>query len=150
MIAALARFARDRRGTVVVETAIVLPVLAILVLGGFEVSRIVARNSELQSAAAEASAIVLANPPGDSDEKNTIEAIVESSSGLAADKVTLITRYRCNANTSLVAAVASCATNDEISEYIEIRMRDSYTPIWTSFGVGRTIQYDITRRVQIS
>ena len=150
MIGTISRFARETRGTVVVETAIVLPVLAILVLGGFEVSRIVARNSELQSAAAEAAAVVLANPPGDNAEKATIESIVESSSGLASDKVTLTTKYRCNASATLVTLVTACASTDEISEYIEIRMVDSYTPIWTSFGVGRTINYDITRRVQIS
>lgn len=141
---------RDERGTVVVETALVLPVLAMLVLGGFEVSRIVARNSELQSAASEAAAIVLANPPGDSAERAKIEAVVESSTGLAASKVTLTSKYRCNANDSLVTAVTSCANNDEISEYIEIRMVDSYTPIWKDFGVGRTINFDITRRVQVS
>ncbi|WP_369025199.1 TadE/TadG family type IV pilus assembly protein [Qipengyuania sp. RANM35] len=150
MIAALIRLLRSDRGTVVIETAIVLPVLAILILGGFEVSRIVARNSELQSAAAEAAAVVLANPPGDASEKAKIEAIVESSAGLATNKVTLTTQYRCNASTTLVSASTACGTNDEISEYIEIRMLDSYTPIWTSFGVGRTIQYDITRRVQVS
>lgn len=145
----LARLLSETNGTVVVETAIVLPVLAMLVLGGFEVSRIVARNSELQSAASEAAAIVLANPPGDATERNTIKSIVESASG-SSTNVTLTPKYRCNADVNLVAAATACATTDEISEFLEIRMTDTYTPIWTGFGVGKPVKFDITRRVQVS
>lgn len=146
----LARLLSETNGTVVVETAIVLPVLAMLVLGGFEVSRIVARNSELQSAASEAAAIVLANPPGDTTERSTIESIVESASGLPSDNVTLTPKYRCNADVNLVTAATACATTDEISEFLEIHMTDTYTPIWTGFGVGKPVKFDITRRVQVS
>lgn len=140
----------DKAGSVVIETAFVLPVLATLAFGGFEVSRIVARNNELQAAAAEAAAVVMANAPDNQSDRDMIESIVEASTGLATDKVTLSQRFRCNADTSLVASVASCATGAEISEFIEIRMRDTYTPVWTSFGVGNPINFDITRRVQVS
>ncbi|QKG71619.1 TadE/TadG family type IV pilus assembly protein [Erythrobacter mangrovi] len=150
MIARFRTLIRDRRGSVVIETAFVLPVLATLAFGGFEVSRIVARNNELQAAAAEAATVVMANPPEDQTDRDTIEAIVEASTGLATDKITMRQRFRCNADTLLVAAAASCATGAEISEFIEIRMQDSYTPIWTSFGIGNTINFDITRRVQVS
>jgi Flp pilus assembly protein TadG len=150
MIARLSDLTRDTRGTTVIETAFVLPVLATLAFGGFEVSRIVARNNELQAAAAEAAAVVIANPPENQSDRDTIELIVEASTGLAANKVTLTRRFRCNADTTLVAAAASCATNAEISEFLEIRMQDSYTPTWTDFGIGNTINFDITRRVQVS
>ena len=45
--ALLARLRHDASGAAIVETAVVVPVLAILSLGGFEVSNIVARQSEL-------------------------------------------------------------------------------------------------------
>ena len=52
----LATLLRDTRGAMLIETAIVAPVLVLMSLGAFQVSTMVARQSELQSAVAEASA----------------------------------------------------------------------------------------------
>lgn len=138
------------RGSVAIETAFVVPVLAMLALGGFETSRIIARGNELQSAMSEAAAVVIANPPETVSDRNTIEAIVETSTGLAANKVSLSRRFRCNDDATLAAAVTSCTTGAEISEFLRINITDSYTPIWTTFGVGQAINFNITRNVQVS
>ena len=51
----LARLCLDTRGTAVIETAIIAPVLICMALGGFEVSNMVARQHDLQNGAARAS-----------------------------------------------------------------------------------------------
>nr|WP_282098846.1 TadE family protein [Qipengyuania sphaerica] len=147
----IARVRKDEEGSVVIETAFVLPVLLILGLGGFEVSRLVSRNNELQIAVAEAAAVVLASLPEDQADIDQLEDIIEASSGLADSNVTLAKKYRCNADSSLVANVSSCTDPTAvISEFIEITISDWYTPIWTDFGIGDQVNYDFTRRVQIS
>lgn len=142
--------AREERGAVLIETAFIVPILAVLTLGGFEASMIVSRHLELQSAAAEASAIMLARVPDEQSERDTLKQVIERSTGLAADKITLSVRYRCNTDTSTVTAASSCPADAVISEYIELRIQDTYTPVWTGFGFGDPIDYDLTRRVQIA
>ena len=51
---------RDGRGSMAIETALIAPALAALALGAFDASMLVAREQHLQSAANEASEIVLA------------------------------------------------------------------------------------------
>ena len=63
---------RDARGSMAIETAIVAPVLAMLSVGGFEVSAMVARQTELQSAASEAEGIALAASPDDAGKLATL------------------------------------------------------------------------------
>lgn len=142
--------ARNEDGSVVIETAFVVPVLVIMALGGFEASRIVSRHNELQIAVAEAAAVVLANVPEDQSEFDQIETIIETSTGLPSGKVVLTKKYRCNADASLVDTVADCATGAVISEIVQINIWDQYQPIWTEFGIGETVSYNIRRRVQIS
>lgn len=146
----LSRVCRDCGGSVVIETAFVVPILAVLAMGGFEASRIVSRQVELQTAASEAAAIVLANPPDEAAERSTIESVIESSTELATNKVTLALKYRCGSATTLVDTSEECAQTDVISEFVLVTMNDSYTPIWTGFGFGETLNFRVRRRVQIS
>lgn len=146
----LGSFRKNEAGSVVIETAIVVPVLAIMAFGSFEASRIVSRHNELQVAVAEAAAIVLANVPDEQSELDTVEQVIETSTGLPADKVQLEIRYRCNSDASLTTDITTCPTGAVISEFIHINIWDTYDPIWKDFGIGETVSYDIRRRVQIS
>ena len=146
----MARLSRNEDGSMVVETAIVLPTLVMMALGGFEASQIVSRENELQLAVAEGAAIVLATIPEEQSELDVIEDIIEQSAGLPDGKVRLEKRYRCNADASLTTDVNSCATGAVISEFIHLNVWDTYTPIWTNFGIGGDVDYDIRRRIQIS
>lgn len=141
---------RDEKGSVVIETAFVVPILVIMALGGFEASRIISRHSELQGAVAEAAAVVLANTPEEQSEYDQIELIIENSTGLPSGKVVLTKKYRCNSDASLVDDITNCATGAVISEIVQINIWDQYEPIWTTFGIGKTVSYNIRRRVQIS
>ena len=145
-----ARMRRDENGSVVVETAIVLPVLIMMMLGGFEASRIVSRENELQIAIAEAAEIVLATIPEDQEDLDAIEDIIESSAGLPDGGVQLKRKFRCDVTAALVDDVTSCGADAVISEFIHLNIYASYEPTWTSFGIGGTVPYRIRRRIQIS
>ena len=143
---------RDEAGSMVIESAFVIPILVILSLGGFEASRIVSRNTELQSAVAEAGAVVLAAAPDTADKRATVKSIIAASTGLAStpDKVTLTVKFRCNDDTALKDSATECGTGVVVSEYVRINITDSYTPMWTQFGLGSTINYSVSRMVQIA
>ena len=72
----------DNEGAMVIESAFVLPILILMCLGGFEVSQMVAQNTEAQTALAEATAVTLATTPDTQDDIDTIEDIVEAEVSL--------------------------------------------------------------------
>lgn len=136
----------DAAGTMAIETAIVAPILVLMSLGSFQVSTIVARQTELESAAAEGSAIALASPPDNAAKRTTLQQVIMTSTNLAASQVTVSEVYRCNSATTYVTATTSCTTG-VLSKYIKLYITDTYTPSWTSYGVGSPINYRVTRYV---
>lgn len=158
-------FGRDTRGTMAIETAFLAPVLVTLSIGGFEASQMIARHGELQSAAAEASSIVQASPPETDEERAVVEDVIEASTGLADNKVTLEFVYRCGVEENYANSRLTCLgddaidgdeideggyTTEEISTFIRIRVKDKYTPQWVEFGIGEPVEYDVERTVQVS
>lgn len=154
MLASLLRaVARDRRGTMAIETAFVIPILATMCLGGFEVSQLVARNTELQTALAEAAAISLARQPQTQEEIDIIIGVVAVSTGLDPDpdagEIVMLPKYRCSTG-PLIDSSAACDPDEPISSYLQLTVKDSYDPMWTEFGIGETVQFSKTRMLQIS
>ena len=140
---------RDARGSMAIETAIVAPVLAMLSVGGFEVSAMVARQTELQSAASEAEGIALAAKPDDAAKLQTLKNVIMASTGLGTGNVTVTNTYRCGDSTVMVSSPTVCSTGEVAWTYVQIQLTDSYTPTWQSWGLGSTMNYNITRRVMI-
>lgn len=149
-LASIRRFLHDTHGSMAIETAVIAPMLVLLSVGGFEASTMVARQSELQSAAAEATSIVLATTPESQEEINAIADVIETSSGLDEESVTLSLVYRCGTASTMTSNTDSCANAELLSTYIRIQMTDSYTPQWTHFGFGHALDYSVDRTVQIS
>jgi Flp pilus assembly protein TadG len=150
-IAAIAtRLRRDRRGTAVIETAIVAPVLLCLALGGYDVSRMVARQHELQAGAADAEQIVMAAASGTATDANTMKAVLANTRGIPNDDSHILVQkmYRCGTSGSLSATV--CSSGSWQSTYVQVTFLDTYTPMWTDFGVGSPLNYQVQRLVQIS
>lgn len=141
---------RDSRGTMAIETAFVAPVLIIMALGGFETSIMVARQTELRSAAAETVALALTADPGEAVDVGTIEDIIEASTGLDDDQVTVTTMYRCDSDADLIEDFHDCGADAVISTFLQIDMTETYTPTWTEFGIGGPIDFDVERTVQVS
>lgn len=148
MIGAVNRILRDRRGTVVIETAIIAPVLILLAIGAFEASRMVSRQFELQYSIDEASQIALAAAPANATEQAVVEDVIEASTGLADANVALVPKYRCGTTATMVDDPASCGSNPYAS-FIRITLSDTYTPIWTQIAFGSPVTYSVVRTVQI-
>ena len=152
----LAKLPRDCRGTMVIETAIIAPLLIILSIGAFEISTIVARHSEVQSAAAEAVAIVMAATPENQVQIEQIEAVMENSTGIPEDDVTFAIKVRCGTEDTLTVRQdltpdpALCGDEDRQAWFLAISMTDRYNPVWTKFGVGEQLVYNVKRMVQLS
>jgi Flp pilus assembly protein TadG len=139
---------RDRRGTMAIETALVAPALAALALGSFDVSMMVTREQQLQSAANEATEIILAAAGGTGVSSTELDQILESSLGLP-DKISLAPLYRCGTS-AISSTMPTCATGEQLYTYIQITITDTYSPLWTSFGVGSDVNFNIQRTVQES
>ena len=148
--ALLGRLRASTHGSVVIETAIVAPVLVMLSLGTFDVSRMVARQHELQTGATDLEGIVLAVAKGNGTNEATIRTALSSSLKLPLNKVTVVKVYRCGSDTSTVAAISACPDPTNTSTYVKVTLSDSYTPIWTKFGVGGPLNYNLVRTVQVS
>lgn len=143
----LAALLRDGEGAMAIETALIAPVLLLLSLGGFQVSSLVARQTELQTAMAEAQAVALATDPDTSAKLTTIQQIVMASTSLPAANVVVTNAYRCNDTATYQDAITSCATGDKVSSYVKVEITDSYAPLWSKFGLKGTINLDQIRYI---
>ena len=147
----LARLLLDQSGAMAIETAIVAPILLVLSLGGVETGSMVARQSELQSAAAEALNIVQAAPPEDEDARDAIKAVLMASTGIDdEDDVGVEEIWRCGTEDEFERDQAADCAGTALSTYIEITLDETYEPTWTAFGIGSPITYHVVRQVQIS
>jgi len=140
-------FLRNTRGSMAIETAIVAPVLILMTLGTFEASTIVARQHELQTGAAEGEIIAMAAAQGALTNAAEIQTIIADSLDLPLEKVVVQRLYRCDANTNRVSAKSACGTDAVVTSYMQIKITDTYTPVWTQFGVGGPIDFEVDRMV---
>lgn len=150
MRSAIQTFWRNRKGSMAIETAIVAPVLVLMALGTFEVGSIVSRQHELQTAASEGELIALATASGATTDINTVKDIIKTSVDLTDSQIDITRFYRCNDSDVTVTNPDNCGTDDVISSYIRVDLTDTYTPVWTDFGVGSPITFDVERTVQLS
>lgn len=147
----LCRLRSDRRGSMAVETAIVAPVLVMMALGSFDVSRMVARQHELQSGISETEAIALAANMGAETDTSELKDIIKDSLDLTDNQVSVTKIYRCNDSSTLSKTNEECDhDNDVVSTYVRVQLTDSYAPIWTHLGIGGNFSYSLTRTVQLS
>jgi len=146
----LSRLSHASDGAMAIETAIVAPILLVLSLGGVEAGSMVARQSELQSAAAEALNIVQAAPPINPSQRTAIRDILKASTGITDNNnVTVTEIYRCGTGADFVNDEDDCGAA-AVSTYIRITLIDTYEPSWVAFGVGTEMNYRVVRTVQIS
>lgn len=148
--AMLGRLLRDIRASMAIETAIVAPTLIMMTLGAFEVSTMVARQQELQTAANEAAIIAVATNRGASVTPDQLAGIIRTSVNLTTSQLTVSQRFRCGTNTTLVTARSSCTTGQAVSTYMTIAITDTHEPLWHAYGIGRPINFSVQRTVQVS
>lgn len=142
-----ARLRTDSKGAVLIETAIVGPVLIIMSFGAFEVGSMVARYSELVGSVAEAQSMVLASEPDTQQERDQLEDLIADSTGLPVEKIAVEPVFRCNGAEDYVTEYASCSAGDRVSSLVKIQVADTYTPLWTKFGVSKPLEYQVDRYI---
>lgn len=155
------RFFNEDKGSMLIETAFVAPLLVGLTLGGVEVGSMYARQTQLQQIASNSMEIILTAAPKTEAEGATTLAQVRtyaaSASGLTATtsseptvgQVAVFKRYRCGNNSTRQATYGCSNTTQTISTFIVVYMRANYTPVWVNYGIGRTMEFNVRRSVQI-
>lgn len=147
--AALRALLGDVHGTMAIETAIVAPLLATMAFGAFDVSMMVSHEQKLQSAANEATEIVLAAANGSGIQSNDLKTLLESSLGLTDSQLQLDPEYRCGTG-DISTSMPTCATGTPVYTYVKLTITDTYSPSWTNFGIGSDVFFNIVRTVQTS
>ena len=150
MIRALQLLRRSQSGAVVIETAFVAPILALLGLGAFQVSQAVARQHELQTGADDAAALALAGWKDDIVQVAALKSVLKSTLDLTDAQITIDHKYRCGTTAAYVDAKTDCAAGTVVATYLRIKLTDTYTPEWAKFGFGNPINYNVTRTVVLS
>src|SRR5688572_7002108 len=111
------RLASSRDGTALIETAVLAPVIIMMAVGTFEASAMVARQSELQSTAEQATEIALAVVPDTADELAELKSILMESSGLSPHLIDIRLKYRCGSETTLSETLPSCS-EESLNTYV--------------------------------
>lgn len=148
MIRSLKRFARNDQGAIAIETAIVVPVLLLMALGGIDYGSMLARQIELQNAMAEASQIALAAAPTDAAAREAVKEVLQTSTGLDTDHVSILEKYRCGTTDAYVGDSDLCGT-DPYSRFIQIEIIEHYEPIWAKITDADDIDFKLVRWVQV-
>lgn len=144
----LRQLARNQRGAVLIETAIVAPVLILMSLGAFQVSEIVARQTELQEAAAQAASIAMAAAPDTAAKRTVLKNVIVAQTGLDESQVTITEKFRCGTASTYVDSASSCV-GVKVANFVLIQLDDAYNPIWSEFGVGGTLFFNVDRYVMV-
>ena len=150
MIRKFSRVFDNERGAVVIEAAIVAPVLALLGLGAFQVSQAVARQHELQTGADDAASMALAGWKNDLVQVAALKSVLKATLNLTDAQVTITNKYRCGTTAAYVDVKTACAAGSVVATYLRIALTDTYTPTWVQFGLGSPLNYNVTRTVVLS
>ena len=150
MIRKFSRVFGNERGAVVIEAAIVAPVLALLGLGAFQVSQAVARQHELQTGADDAASMALAGWKNDLVQVAALKSVLKATLNLTDAQVTITNKYRCGTTAAYVDVKTACAAGSVVATYLRIALTDTYTPTWVQFGIGSPLNYNVTRTVVLS
>lgn len=134
--------AADQRGVAAIELGMTLPILTMLSLGAFDVSRMIAQRIDYQQTTAEVASLAVARPP-QTDTTYLKDAAV-SASGLPASDVTVTTSLTCDGTVSN----SVCTSTQEQARYVTLTLNGQYVPLWTHFGVDQTVSMTVTRTVR--
>ena len=157
----------DARGSALIETAFVAPILILMSLGGVEIANMVKRQHELQNAASKAAEIMMAAHPEDEVALTTVmqqlAAAIQADTGLTtttlgsdidadetkSDIAYVMTRYRCGNATHFKKADSGCTDSPNAERFVVFLLRDKYTPVWNDYGLGDDLQFRVEKSVQI-
>lgn len=124
---AAARMVNDQRGNSLVEGALVLPMLLSLLLGGYELSRAIAIDLDLEQAAQSATSLALAKPPMHSGDTAYIAQAATAAAKGQASAVTVDAYKECNGQ-RMASVTSVCGGQYQEAYYVSVQVKGTYTP----------------------
>ena len=147
---ALTRLLRDRRGTAIVELALVAPLLATFVIGIVDISNAMGRKLLLEQAAQRGIEKIMQTTT-DTTVDETIVAEAAIAAGVEEDQVILDYWLECTAAGSAPVRkddydLDECSSTEREARYITLTVNDKYTPMFPVHFAG--IDADGTYHIQ--
>lgn len=137
-------FLRREDGVAAIEFCLVLPMLLLMTVGAYDVSRLIAARMDYQQALSEAAGLAMAQPPQDTND--TLINAVAAAASVPATSVTVTRETRCN---NVPVTTAACPNpSDERSRFFSITVRGSFRPMWTHFAIKTTVPITINRTIR--
>jgi hypothetical protein len=121
---------RDRRGNVLVEFALALPVIVLLLVGVFEYGSATARKMSLTSAAR--SGVEHALRGGDA---SAVAETVRRAAGGDAEQLSVTTSQFCECDGAAASCGTACESGSLQQGFMRVRVSEPFTPLLPSFGL---------------
>jgi Flp pilus assembly protein TadG len=122
----LLRNLRDDRGAVIVELAIVAPMIALLTVGIVDMSNGFSRKLKIEQAAQRSIEKIMNTSASDTIE-NTLAAEAADQADVPLDNVTVTYRLECD---GVVTDAEECGEDQQSSQWISVRVTDKYEPMF--------------------
>ena len=143
-----ARLKSDESGLAAVELALVLPFLVLLLAGLVDVSRMVSRNMEVQSAAQAGVDHALRHGW---NEPEVREAIVgATATPVAADPAPRLIKGCVSGSTVVETNAPTCATGEPAGDYVAVSASAAFEPLlpWPGIALNRSLSASIVSRIR--
>ena len=129
------RLRSDSKGASVMETALVVPTLAVFVAGATDMAMGYAQKIRVQQAAARSIEMVTTSGYG-STAFNALRAEAANAAGVSSSNVTVDSWLECNA-VRKGPITDSCNSGEQIARFYSVIINGSYTPMF-SFLIPRS------------
>lgn len=125
----LRRLAGERRGNVLIEFTLALPILMLMMVGMLDLGRFSLQKSAILQAAREAAQYGMLAP----DDTANIIATAENATGLTAITATSSTFCECSsAPGTAVSCAATCTSPAVLKKYVTVTTSSSFSSVWGS------------------
>jgi Flp pilus assembly protein TadG len=160
---AIRRLRLSQSGAAVIELALVVPVLAVAVVGIVDISNAFTRKLAIEQGAQRAvEKIMQTTQKSTVDDTLKTEAVCQvngtnsdgscKTSPITADDVTVSYRLECTASNGTitvkngVAADADCASGETEAQYLSVNVKNTYTPLFRLYfsGLGSDGKYHVS------
>ena len=132
MIRKLRALARDKRGTAVVELAVVAPMIALLTVGIVDMSNGFSRKLKIEQAAQRSIEKIMNTSASDTIE-NTLAAEAADQADVPLTNVTVTYRLECD---GAATDAAECTEDQVTSQWITVTVVDRYEPLFSRHFAG--------------
>jgi Flp pilus assembly protein TadG len=144
----LSRFWKDRSGTTIIETAILVPALMLLCCGTMDFARVVYAGTEI--AGAVRSGIQYgALTPGNSGDTTGMAQAAKNDAGDLGSTVTASASNFCTCSGSTVACTSTCTDGSIPEGYVSVTANYTFTTTIPYPGLPQTVALSRTAKMRV-